>query len=194
MTVIDDKSSVLTSASLSARTALVAECGSRVLPIYEEYWTGVYSDRVKRGVAMVWQAASGAEVDLDAAEQIRSALEDLVTYYRTEGAELLGDVVTVVLRAVTALSPDPSEAVLATAQTLLAGLAVAQRAEIMANRAAFPNATRNDAVLEEQDWQAKATRIAVQWTGPADRSMFTAAGPARPGWHDRWLRETSAQR
>jgi len=194
MTVIDDQSSVLTTASLSARTALVAQCGSRVLPIYEEYWTGVYSDHVKRGVGLIWQAATHGIVEVGDVEHVRAGLEDLSTYYRTEGADLLNDVVTVVLRGVTALSADPSEAVLATAQTLLAGLAVAHRAETMANRAAFPNAGRNDAVMEEQDWQAKATKIAVAWHGPAERTMFAAAGPVAPAWRERWRRELSAQR
>lgn len=99
MSLVDDLARRLGVANRHARTALVAQCAARVLPVYEEYWVGTYSGSVGRAVQIGWLVACGTPADSAEIRTCLAELEDVVSFYHEEGIGVLANATTVALRA-----------------------------------------------------------------------------------------------
>jgi hypothetical protein len=174
------------SASPYARIALVAECGDRVLPVYEEYWVGTYYPEVGHSIEIGWSCACGAKVDASEIQSCLVKVEDLVDFYYEEGIEVLASTVTVALRVLQSMSPDEEESCLAVARGLVYAVDTANRAEAMANRST-PNPSRTKVAREEEKvWQNQALLRINGWQGFATRTMFDTLGDKPPRWLLDW--------
>jgi hypothetical protein len=81
MDLIDSLVRRVRNASPYARIALVAECGDRVFPVYEEYWGGRYYPEVGRSIEIGWSYACGANVEASEIQSCLVKVEELVELY-----------------------------------------------------------------------------------------------------------------
>src|SRR5688572_5549868 len=119
MSLVDALADRVRGSSPHARTALAAECGDRVLPVYEESWVGTYFPEVSRSVELGWTYAVGGTVDPAEVERCRAEVQRILDYYLDEGMEYLAAPVTVALRVLESMSPDTDESSLAVARSLI---------------------------------------------------------------------------
>lgn len=177
-------------ASPHSRTALLSECGVRVLPVYEEYWVGDHSVSVARSIEIGWAYALGIHVDAGELQSCLENVQDLVTYYYEDATrnEVLASTVTVVLRLLQSITLDREVSVLATARGIASTIDTAKCAEAMANwnvpREAQLNVAGDD---QERAWQQAALARIESWTGAENRSMFDDLGAKPPAWLLNWL-------
>jgi hypothetical protein len=157
-----------------------------VYPIYEEYSVGTYYKSVRRSIEIGWSYACGARVDEAEIQSCLAELQDIVEFYREEGIDVLGDIVTVVLRVLQALTPDEEKSSLAVARALVSARDAAQSAEAMANLET-PKASRTEvAAAEETAWQDRALSVIDGWKGVAIRNMFESLDDKPPRWLQDW--------
>jgi hypothetical protein len=185
MTLDEERAARAGSATRQVRTGLLAECGARVRPVYEEYWVGTHTEAVGRAVELGWAYATGgstAGVDTCLAE-----LRDLLSfYYEDEEIPLLAKTVTVVVRILESIVAETDDdARTAFGRGLLSTVEVASRAEKHANRGT-PPATRV-AADEETAWQDAALALIHDRTAPITPGFFDALGPKPPRWLTDWL-------
>lgn len=172
--------------SPNVRIAVIAECADRVRPIYEEGWEGTYSTAIGRSVEIGWAYALG---NPPGGNETRSSLvevQELVTFYREDGLDLLGDATTVILRLLQALTNKEEECCKAIARGLITTRDTAQSAEAEGNLGPPGAAATEQAVAEEKAWQEAALDVAAGWTGVADRKMFEQLGEKPPKWLKDW--------
>jgi hypothetical protein len=188
MSLIKDLTERVRGANRHARTALVAECGVRTVPVYEQCWIGAHYESVNRSIEIGWAFATGANVDPGEVQACLAELQYVVAFYHEEGNAVLANAVTVSLRILQSLSMNDEESLLAVARGLTTTVDVAQAAETMANRG-LPSARKQGiAIAEEQAWRERAIAVAVGWQGVADRSMFDAIAAKPPLWFTDWLK------
>jgi hypothetical protein len=191
MSLGEDLSRRVRDVSREVRTALAAECGSRVLPVYEEYWVGTYADSIPRSVEIAWAYACGTPFDRAEVQGCLIEVTDVVAFYREEGNDILSNATTVVLRVLQCLDSDDDESLRAVGRAMVSVLNTAQSAESMANRGTPTEPKKKFAVAEEEAWQDRAVTIARGWTGGvAQRTMFDAAGAKPPAWLLDWLKRS----
>lgn len=193
MGLLDDLKGRVARLDPRVRTALLAACAERVLPVYEGYWVGDHSDAPARAAEIGWASALGGLIDGAGLRACRDELQDLVTYYYEEATrhELLAHAVTVGLRSLQSLGVSEEESLLATARGLLSTIEVAKDAEWMANWDA-PEADRTKLARDEEyAWQEVALSRAETWPGPVARTMFADLGPNPPAWLADWLVRTA---
>lgn len=89
MSLIKDLTERIRGANRHARTALVAACGVRTLPIYEQFWIGTHCESVGRSVEIGWSFATGANVDPGEARACLAELQDAVAFNHEEGNAVL---------------------------------------------------------------------------------------------------------
>jgi hypothetical protein len=186
MDLIDSLARRVRNASPYARIALVAECGDRVLPVYEEYWVGTYYPEVGHSIEIGWSYASGAKVEVSEIQSCLLRVEDLVDFYYEEGIELLASTVTVVLRVLESMSPIEEESCLAVARGLVYAVDTANQAEAMANQNTPSLSRTKVARAEEKGWQNQALDLINGWQGFATRNMFDSLGEKPPRWLLDW--------
>jgi hypothetical protein len=184
--LIDDLIARLRPASRLARIALVAECGDRVYPIYEEYWVGEYYESVRRSIDIGWSVASGANVDEVEIQTCLTEVQDLVNYYREEGIDVLGAAVTVVLRVLQSLASDEEAHLMAVARGLVSARDTAQSAEAAANQSTPASNRTKVAMREEEAWQTAALALIQESKGVPTRSMFDPLNDKPPKWLVEW--------
>jgi hypothetical protein len=157
-----------------------------VYPIYEEYWVGTYYESVRQSVEAGWAYATGQSVNEAELQKYQTEVHDTVEYYREEGIDILGDVVTVVLRILESMGRDEEESCRAVARGLLSTRDAAQSAEAMANQD-VPRTNRvKVAMAEEQAWQEAALQRIEGWSGVATRGMFVGLDSKPPKWLLDW--------
>lgn len=190
MSLGEDLSRRVQGVSRPIRTALAAECGSRVLPVYEEYWVGDYFESVKQSVDMAWAFACGTPFDPAELERCLAELADVVAFYNEEGIDVLSNATTVVLRVLQCLADDEEESLRAVGRAMVSTLGTAQSAESMANRGTPAEPKKKVAMAEEEAWQDRAIAIARSWTDPCTRTMFDGAGAKPADWLQDWLQRS----
>jgi hypothetical protein len=175
--------------SREGRSALVAECGTRVLPVYENYCVGAYVPAVARAVEIGWLFATGAGFDEGEARRCLSELEEVIEFYSTqEEIELLRVTVTVAERVLESVLTDENDvSCLATARGLWSTLDVAQHAEAMANTNSRVRDRPDVALEQERAWQNAALARIDGWNTVATRDMFASLGPKPAVWLQDWL-------
>jgi hypothetical protein len=186
MDLIDSLVRRLRSASPCARIALVAECGDRVRPIYEEDWVGTYSPAVGRSIEIGWSYACGAKVDESEMQFCLAEIRDLVEFYHEEEINVLASTVTVVLRVLQSLSANEQESCLAVARGLVSTVDTANRAEALANQSTPQPDRTKAAMMEEEAWQDRALQLIDGWQGFATPGMFDSLGGKPPRWLRHW--------
>lgn len=190
MSLIKDLTERVRGANRHVRTALVAECGMRVVSVYEQFWIGAYYESVGRAVEIGWAFATGANVDPGEVQVCMAELQDVAAFYHEEGNTVLANTVTVSLRILQSLSMNDEESLMAVARGLTTTADVAQAAETMANQDR-PAATKQGiAIAEEQAWRERAIVVAVGWQGVANRFMFDAIAAKPPLWFTDWLKHS----
>jgi len=172
--------------SQHARVALVAECGERVRPVYEEYWVGTYSASVGRSVELGWTFACGGKIDAAETQACIAEVRDVVEFYNEEGISILAAVVTVALRVLESMSSDEDASCMAVARGLNSDLNAAQLAEAMANQATPKAARQEVAMAQEEAWQNRALDLIAGWKGVAKRDMFASLNDKPPPWLIDW--------
>lgn len=190
MSLIKDLAERVRSANRHARTALVAECGVRAIPVYEQYWIGTHYESVGRSVEIGWAFATGSNVDPGEVQNCLAEVQDVAAFYHEEGIAVLANAVTVGLRILQSLSVNDEESLLAVARGLTTAADVAQAAETMANRGDPSAKKQGAAIAEEQAWREQAIAVAVGWQGLADRRMFDAVAAKPPLWFTDWLKRS----
>lgn len=188
MSLIKDLTEHVRGANRHARTALVAACGVRTLPIYEHFWSGTYYESVGRSVEIGWSFATGENVDPGEVRACLAELQDAVAFNYEEENTVLANAVTVSLRILQSLSMNDEESILAVARGLTTTADVAQAAETMANRGNPSGRKLGIAIAEEQAWRERAIAVAVGWQGVASRSMFDTIAAEPPMWFIDWLK------
>jgi hypothetical protein len=186
MDLIDSLVRRVRNASPYARTALVAECGDRVFPVYEEYWVGTYYPEVGRSIEIGWSYACGAKVEASEIQSCLVRVEGLVEFYYEEGRELLASTVTVVLRILESMSPVEEESCLAVARGLIYAVDTANQAEAMASQTPPSLSRTRVAREEERAWQNQALQLINGWQGFATRNMFDSLDDKPPRWLLDW--------
>lgn len=168
------------------RTALLVECGARVLPIYEEYWVGTYDSEVGRSIEIGWDYALGNIVDKSEFQNCLKELDDIAAFYYEEDINILAKSVTVVLSVLQSMFVDEDSSCLALIKGLDSTIDAANSAEAMADRETPVSSRKNIAVLEEETWQEKAISLAENWNGVATLNMFDSLGNNPPNWLLDW--------
>jgi hypothetical protein len=164
-----------------ARLALAAECGERVVPVYEEYWVGDQYPEVRRCVELGWQAACGSPPDQTEVTRCRDAAREILEFYLEEGYSILAAAVTVAVRIAECIeAPDAETSGLCVARALESALHTAILADNLLN-GGKPDPGGASAT-EEQEWQDKALAIAQSESRTIARDMFEPAGPRPPAW------------
>lgn len=188
MGLIDDLTARAARLKPPLRTALLSECASRVLPVYEEYWVGDYYPSVSRSVELGWEFATGVETRAAELQTCTDEIQDLVTYYYEDATrnEVLASVVTIVLRLLHSITPDEAASCLAFARGLSSGIDAARNAEWMANWDTPREEQTDVARVEEHAWQAAALARIENWHDVVRRTMFDDLGLKPPAWLRDW--------
>ena len=147
MSLINDLTERVRRANRHARTALVAECGVRTVPVNEQCWIGTHYESVGRSVEIGWAFAAGAYVDPGEVQACLAEVQDVVAFYHEEGNAVLANAVTVSLRILQSLSMNDEESLLAVARGLTTTADVAQAAGTMANRGHLSARKQDFAIL-----------------------------------------------
>jgi hypothetical protein len=182
MSLVDSLLPRLRTASRHVQIALAAECGDRVYPIYEEYWSGVYSSVVRRAVEIGWSHACGESIDEQEIRAAHTELEGIVDFYDEDEFDLLARTVGTIRYLLSSLSSDAEESTLSVARALIAAQAVARFAESLANQGTAAAAKANGALHEEKQWQDRALTFIDGRKGPATRGMFDDLVGKAPNW------------
>jgi hypothetical protein len=186
MSLITQLTERLHKGSRHARIALGAECADRVYPIYEEYWSGDFSESVRRSVDLVWSYASGSAIDEADVRACITEVRDLVDYYGEEEISILLQTVSVVLYSLESLTDDDAASTKSVARSLVGARDVAQSAEAMANEGVPRDSRKKWAMAWEEEWQDRALSIVDGWKGLAKRDMFDALDDRPPKWVLDW--------
>ena len=188
MSLIEKLQRQLAKTSNNCQLALAAECGNRVVTVYQEYWVGTFFESVESSIDIGWDFAKGNPVDVKAIDGLVVQLRDLVEFYYEEGIEVLATTVTVPLRILQAISSGNDDDIsLNIARSLIAARDTAQFAEAMAN-INLPEDERVELAMQEEiAWQENAIVIGESWTEEVKNDMFKNAGKSPPDWIKFWL-------
>lgn len=180
----------------NARIALAAECAERIYPIYEHCWVGTYSELVRRSIEISWAHACGEKVDQAELEACLIEVRDLVAFYlEDESIEVLSSTVTVVLRALEAITNNEEDSSLAVSRALLSTLSAAQSAEVMTHRKIGGEGQIEVAMQEEKKWQEMAFRLLENKKDfMICRDMFKSLGDKPSKWLTDWEKSTRKSR
>ncbi|WP_394847463.1 hypothetical protein LZC95_08355 [Pendulispora brunnea] len=191
MDLIASLSARLRPTDAHARIALAAELADRVFPLYQEYWTGTYSEEVRRSIELVWARACDEPVDDHELQACLKEVRETNSYYLDEGIDVLANAVTVVLRAIEAVVASEDDSILAVARALTTAIDAAVAAEAMANQESSNDQQKELAEAEEESWQERALALVDGWKGVARRDMFASLGGKPPAWLDDWKVRTA---
>ena len=159
----------------TARLAMIAASGARLLPIYEQRWVGDHAPAVARAIELGWASATGAAIDPDEAQTVERHVAEQVAFLREEDIAILADPVTIALRVIEAVRAESDEAsVLAAARAIGNHLSVGRSIDTATAHA--PRVETADA--EERRWIDAAFALAE--SQPVSRALFDALGP--PSW------------
>jgi len=168
------------------RVALLAECATRVFPIYKEYWVGTYYEEVFNSINIAWDFALGNVVNEKEYQNCLVEVDDIVNFYSEEGISILGHSVSVVSSLLYSMVVNEEKSSHATVFGLFSSLDTAASAEAMANIETPINLRKKIAVLEEKEWQEKAICLAENWNGKPTKNMFDSLSANPPNWIINW--------
>lgn len=183
MGTVDFETRVELAKSMGSRAglALAAECGERVVPVYEQYWVGDLYPEVRRCVELGWEAALGSPADQTEVANCRDAAREILGFYHEEGYSILAAAVAVAAHIVGCIEArDADTRGLCVARALESALHTAILADNLLN-GGKPN-PEGPSATEEEEWQEKALTLARSESSTIARDMFEPAGPRPPAW------------
>lgn len=170
----------LASGTSPSRIAFAAAVAERILPIYAHSAPGDDAKDVMAVIELGWSAATGANVEPEAARTLHARLEALAARCAEESLDLL-EVCVVLAKSVVecAQAEDAEAGGVAAARIHYAALDAASGVD---ETLGIDEDAPESAASVEAEWLARALERTVAWKKPVTRELFRDLGSSPPPW------------